>query len=87
MSGSEEMRRVIKHASGQLEGALEREHKRSYPDNKTIAALAYSVGVMHLLASYLVVTDEPGSNDAAELPQSRVLPCSAVEAEAGVGES
>lgn len=62
MSSSEEMRRVIEHAAGQLEAVLEQENATTYPNKKTIqavAALSYSVAVMRLLASYLVVTDQP----------------------------
>lgn len=60
--GSEEMRRVIEHAADQLEGALERGRNATYPDNQSLIAMAYSLGILRLLASYLVVTDQPAQD-------------------------
>lgn len=95
MSSAEQMRRVIEHATGHLEDALAREHQRSYPSTKTVAALAYSTGVMRLLASYLVVTDdhEPDHQRDERLAEAETTiaelraDLAELRAKTGVGES
>lgn len=67
MSSSEEMRRVITHSADKLRQVWEIEAKRSYPDVRITAAMAYAHGVMELLATYRPICQCHNPEDAARI--------------------
>jgi hypothetical protein len=64
------MKRAIEHSTDLLQAALDGEHRRQWPETRTIAALAHAIGMQRLLVTYLLVTD-PDDRDggAPDAPQ------------------